>query len=55
MIVIYAYLYNFIGTKSVSFVELVPTLLGIITVGLFTTGKNKNRGKYGRIPQNPPH
>ena len=31
------------------------TLLGIITVGLLTTGKNKNREKYGEIAQNPPH
>jgi hypothetical protein len=30
------------------------TLLGIITVGLLTTGKNKKREKYGEIPQNPP-
>ncbi len=28
-------------------------LLGIITVGLFTTGKNKNREKYGGISPNP--
>ena len=31
------------------------TLLGIIIVGLLTTGKNKNREKYGEIAQNPPH
>ena len=31
------------------------TLLGIITAGLFTAGKNKNREKYGEIAQNPPH
>jgi hypothetical protein len=24
-------------------------------VGLLTTGKNKNREKYGGIPQNPPY
>jgi hypothetical protein len=24
-------------------------------VDLFTTGKNKNREKYGGIPQNPPY
>ena len=36
-------------------VEKSHTLLGIITVGLLTTGKNKNREKYGEIPQNPPH
>ena len=31
------------------------TLLGIIIVGLFTTGKIFDREKYGGILQNPPH
>ena len=31
------------------------TLLGIITVGLLTTGKNKNRFWNGEIPKTPPH
>jgi hypothetical protein len=34
---------------------ILLTLLGIITVGLLTTGKNKNREKYGEIAQSPPH
>jgi len=33
----------------------LATLLRIITVGSLTTGKNKNREKYGEIAQNPPH
>ena len=37
------------------FLGYLKTLLGIITVGLLTTGKNKNREKYGEIAQNPPH
>jgi hypothetical protein len=39
----------------ISFKCILATLLGIITVGLLTTRKNKNREKYGRIPQNPSH
>ena len=31
------------------------TLLGIITVGLLTTGEIFDREKYGGILQNPPH
>ena len=34
---------------------MATTLLRIITVGLLTTRKNKNREKYGGIPQNPLH
>ena len=37
-----------------SFIILV-TLLGIITVGLLTTGEIFDREKYGSILQNPPH
>ena len=34
---------------------MIITLLRIVTVGLLTTGKNKNWEKYGEIAQNPPH
>ena len=33
----------------------LSTLLGIITMGLFTTGKKWFREKYGGIRRNPPH
>ena len=36
-------------------IHALYTLLGIITVGLLTTGKNKNWEKYGEIRQKPPH
>jgi hypothetical protein len=44
-----------IHTWYIEAVGLLYTLLGIITAGLLTTGENKNREKYGGIPQNPPH
>ena len=35
--------------------SLLSTLLGIITMGLFTTGKKWFREKYGGIRRKPPH
>ena len=34
--------------------KLLITLLGIITLGLFTTGRKFDRVKYGGIVENPP-